>query len=254
MIKFSKVITVTAISVLLISAGVIAAPTFALEGTESGIALKSDTIQIDTSVLAAQQSYLTNAIKPNAVMSVSRTADVVFIPGNGDGLEAEITADEAQTQGEFYPDDDAPDNTKSAKSSTASLAQLVRTQDTSRALTREEQCLAGAIYFESKSEPLAGQLAVAKVVMARASSGRFPSSICGVVYQKSQFSFIRGNSMPPINKNGTQWKNAIAITNIALSDSWKSPVEGALFFHARRVSPGWKLTRVGIVENHVFYR
>jgi Cell Wall Hydrolase len=254
MIKFPKAVTITAISVLLVSAGIIAAPTFALEGTQSDTALKADTIQIDAGVIAAEKSYLKNATQPNVVMNVSRAADVVFIPGNGDGPEMEFDADEAQTQGEFYPDDDTPSNSKPVKTSAATLAELVRMQDTGGALTREEQCLAGAVYFESKSESLAGQLAVAKVVMARASSGRFPSSICGVVYQKSQFSFIRGNRMPPIDKNGVQWKNAMAITNIALSGSWKSPVEGALFFHARRVSPGWKLTRVGIVENHVFYR
>jgi spore germination cell wall hydrolase CwlJ-like protein len=31
-------------------------------------------------------------------------------------------------------------------------------------------------------------------------------------------------------------------------------VEGALFFHAARVSPAWRLTRMARVENHIFYR
>jgi spore germination cell wall hydrolase CwlJ-like protein len=46
----------------------------------------------------------------------------------------------------------------------------------------------------------------------------------------------------------------VAISQIALDNSWKSPVEGALFFHARYVSPGWRLKRVGTIDNHVFYR
>ena len=79
-------------------------------------------------------------------------------------------------------------------------------------------------------------------------------SLCGVVYQKSQFSFVRGGAMPYINKGSSHWRNAVAISKIALNDSWKSPVEGALFFHARYVAPGWRLKRIGTIDNHVFYR
>ena len=132
--------------------------------------------------------------------------------------------------------------------------ELVRAQDTSAALSAEERCLAGAVYFESKGESLNGQLAVARVVMARAKSGRFPTTLCGVVYQKSQFSFVRGGGMPPIAASSNHWRNAVAISKIALNGSWKSPVEGALFFHARHVSPGWRLTRIGSIDNHIFYR
>ena len=60
--------------------------------------------------------------------------------------------------------------------------------------------------------------------------------------------------MPYINKAGQQWKNAVAITQIAMDNSWKSNVEGALFFHAKYVSPGWKLRRIASVDNHIFYR
>ena len=138
--------------------------------------------------------------------------------------------------------------------SASSLAALVKATPTSIALSAEEHCLAGAVYFESKSESLAGQLAVARVVINRAKSGRFPSSLCGVVYQPSQFSFVRGRSMPYINKAGQQWKNAVAIAQIAMDNSWKSNVEGALFFHAKYVSPGWKLRRIASIDNHIFYR
>ena len=62
--------------------------------------------------------------------------------------------------------------------------------------SRELECLATGIYFESKSEPLAGQLAVGKVIANRAKSGgRFPSSYCGVLFQRGQFSFVRGRSL-----------------------------------------------------------
>ena len=121
-------------------------------------------------------------------------------------------------------------------------------------LTRELECLAGAIYFEAKSESLEGQLAVGRVVINRAKSGRFPSSYCGVVYQRSQFSFIRGGVMPRIDRASRNWQHAVAIARIADANAYPSPAEGALFFHAARVSPNWRLTRVARVDNHVFYR
>ena len=135
-----------------------------------------------------------------------------------------------------------------------SLALLVGAQPQPADLPREINCLAGAIYFEAKSESLTGQLAVGRVIVARSKSGRFPNSYCGVVFQPSQFSFVRGAGMPGIAKSSRQWKNAVAIAQIAHSGTWRSPVEGALYFHAAYVSPGWHLKRVGRIENHVFYR
>lgn len=135
-----------------------------------------------------------------------------------------------------------------------SLADLVARQPVAEDMSRELHCLAGAIYFEAKSETLDGQLAVGRVVVNRARSGRFPASYCGVVFQQSQFSFVRGKAMPAINRASRGWKNAVAIAQIANEGSWSSVAEGALFFHAARVSPGWRLTRIARIDNHVFYR
>ena len=135
-----------------------------------------------------------------------------------------------------------------------SLAQLVSMSEIPAELDEETRCLAGAVYFESKGETLNGQLAVAKVVIARRDSGRFASSLCGVVYQPSQFSFVRGGRMPAIPTASRDWQEAVAIAQIAMKDAWESPVEGALFFHARHVSPGWRMQRLAAVDNHVFYR
>ncbi|HET9630472.1 MAG TPA: cell wall hydrolase [Novosphingobium sp.] len=121
-------------------------------------------------------------------------------------------------------------------------------------ITHELNCLAGAIYFEAKSESLEGQLAVGRVVINRSKSGRFPSSYCGVVFQRSQFSFIRGGQMPAIDHHSRMWQNAVAVARIADANAYPSAAEGALFFHATSVSPNWRLTRVARVDNHVFYR
>jgi N-acetylmuramoyl-L-alanine amidase len=146
------------------------------------------------------------------------------------------------------------DDTASDSIDATSLASLVQQTPTPTDLSSELACLAGAIYFEAKGETLAGQLAVGRVIVARSKSGRFPASYCGVVYQRSQFSFVRGHSMPAINKSGRAWTEAARIARIAHEGSWKSPVEGALYFHAARVSPGWRLTRLARVDHHIFYR
>lgn len=152
--------------------------------------------------------------------------------------------------------DEAADTAAEAETtyeSADSLAELVADQPQGD-LSRELHCLAGAIYFEAKSESLEGQLAVGRVIVARSKSGRYPASYCGVVFQPSQFSFVRGNSMPGINKGSQDWREAVALARIADAGSWASPVEGALSFHATRVSPGWNMKRVARLGNHVFYR
>ncbi|RVQ67739.1 cell wall hydrolase [Croceicoccus ponticola] len=138
----------------------------------------------------------------------------------------------------------------------ASLAELVADEPVPGKLDEQLRCLAGAIYFESKGEPLAGQLAVGRVIVARAESGRFPSSYCGVVYQRSQFSFVRGGKMPSINTSSNAWQKAKKLAMIAHEGAWESAAEGALFFHARYVSPRWKnrMTRLAQIDNHIFYR
>ena len=242
MSKLLKAATVAAISVTLGSAIFTAGPGFAF-GNSQSMALGSDTIIVDTALLAADQNAAKLASEGKVTATLSNSRDIIFTPGNGGGATMDAGIEKSEIE------DESPDSM-----SASSLAELVRMQDTSDSLSAEEKCLAGAVYFESKGESLPGQLAVARVVMARSKSGRFPASLCGVVYQKSQFSFVRGNSMPRIDTGSNNWRNAVAISQIALTNSWKSPVEGALFFHARRVSPGWRLTRLGSVDNHIFYR
>jgi spore germination cell wall hydrolase CwlJ-like protein len=121
--------------------------------------------------------------------------------------------------------------------------------------SRELECLATGIYFESKSEPLAGQLAVGRVIANRSQSGgRFPGTYCGVLFQRGQFSFVHGGRLPAVSHSNRQWQTAVAIAKIVDQDLQESAAGNALFFHARYVSPGWRLKRVTSIGNHVFYR
>jgi len=136
-----------------------------------------------------------------------------------------------------------------------SLSDLVAAYLSSEVPDGEHECLAGAVYFESKGEPLEGQLAVAEVILNRASSGKYPTSLCGVVKQKSQFSFVRGGRIPPIAKSSEAWRKAVAIAHIAKRELADTGAKQALFFHARYVSPKWsKRPRVASIGNHIFYR
>jgi spore germination cell wall hydrolase CwlJ-like protein len=135
-----------------------------------------------------------------------------------------------------------------------SLTELVADHAGTQTADAQLECLAGAVYFEAKGEPLHGQLSVAEVILNRARSGRFPASACGVVKQRGQFSFIRGGRFPAIARTSLAWKRAVAIAHIAVQDLADGPAPKALFFHAKRVSPRWRLTRVAAVGNHIFYR
>ncbi len=138
----------------------------------------------------------------------------------------------------------------------SSLRELVSIADSSVQLTEQMHCLAGAVYFESRGEPLSGQLAVAQVVINRAEDRRWPASYCGVVYQRAQFSFVRGGRMPNINTSSAAWHRAKAVARIAHDGLWESQAADAVYFHATHVNPRWSRakTRLTQIDTHIFYR
>jgi spore germination cell wall hydrolase CwlJ-like protein len=119
----------------------------------------------------------------------------------------------------------------------------------------EQLCLAKAVYFEARSESLEGQLAVAEVVLNRARSGVYPSSICGVVTQHAQFSFIRAGKFPAPNTASDAWHRALAIAEIASKHLATEVASNVLWYHADYVAPAWgrQRTRVAQIGAHIFY-
>ena len=181
-------------------------------------------------------SSLPQAVVPQALPAVAAPSDAVESP------QADDTAS-------------VPENSAVSIRPSGDLSSLVAQLRAAEPGNHELECLAVGIYFESKGEPLAGQLAVGEVIANRANSnGRFPSSYCGVLFQRSQFSFVHGHSLPSVPRSNHQWQTAVAIAQIVDQNLKASAAPKALFFHARRVSPGWRLTRVASIGNHIFYR
>ena len=127
---------------------------------------------------------------------------------------------------------------------------------------RERKCLAEAVYFESRSEPDEGQAAVAQVVLNRATSGLYPASICGVVYQNRthykacQFSFAcEGKSLRVTEPEA--WRKAVSIADAVVEGrTYLSDVGGATHYHANYVRPGWarRLVKMDVIGHHIFYK
>ena len=117
-----------------------------------------------------------------------------------------------------------------------------------------QDCLAKAIYFESRGGSERDQLAVGHTVMNRVDSSRFPNSVCSVVRQRSQFS-------PHINKGTsirepTAWRRAKNYAQKILSGNSKDFTKGATYFHTPAVKPRWSYKFPVVYRNnqHIFYK
>jgi spore germination cell wall hydrolase CwlJ-like protein len=210
----------------------------------AGVAVADPTMATEVSVPAVTTSYTDHA---------AATMDVTALPAEAEAAEPALAIEQIAA-----PEHGAATMSQAPAADIdhqAPLATLVEAYGSAEALDPEHRCLAQAVYFESKGEPLEGQLAVAEVVLNRSTSGRFPTTICGVVRQKSQFSFVRGGRIPEAPQASPAWRKAVAIAQIAMQDLAESRGAEAMFFHARYVSPGWRnLRRVGAIGNHIFYR
>jgi spore germination cell wall hydrolase CwlJ-like protein len=127
---------------------------------------------------------------------------------------------------------------------------------------KAEKCLAEAVYFEARGEPVRGQIAVAQVVLNRAFSGYYPHTVCGVVYQNAnrhlacQFTFAC-DGIPDVIREPDAWERAKKIAAETLDGKlWLPEVGKATHYHAYWVRPGWvrEMTKMYKLGVHTFYR
>ncbi len=124
------------------------------------------------------------------------------------------------------------------------------------ALDEQANCVATAVYFEARGESLEGQLAVARVVMNRAKSGKYPPDWCSVVKQPWQFSFVRHGQFPMVATSSSAWARAQGIARLAIANVVPSVSEDVLWYHATYVAPSWgrRLNLAQKIGTHIFYR
>jgi len=127
---------------------------------------------------------------------------------------------------------------------------------------KAEKCLAEAIYFESRGEQVHGQMAVAQVVLNRVFSGKYPNTVCGVVYQNShrhlacQFTFTC-DGIRDVIREPDMWERAKVIAAEMLDGKvWLPEIGKATHYHAYWVRPDWvrEMTRLQKLGVHTFYR
>ena len=125
-------------------------------------------------------------------------------------------------------------------------------------LDEEANCIAVAIYHEARGESLEGQLAVARVIMNRASSGKYPPTWCGTVKQPWQFSFVnpRTGHYPYVDQSSASWRKALGVTRLAIAHAYPTLPTDVLWYHADYVAPSWgkRLSYVDKIGTHIFYR
>ncbi len=138
---------------------------------------------------------------------------------------------------------------------------LVRERRPVSVSPRDLTCLAQAVYYEARGESREGQRAVAEVVLRRAVDGRYPRTICGVVYQDAgrpgcQFSFACGHQRSRVDS--AAWRRALDVANYEMTGPGRHEdiTLGATHFHTVAVSPDWsrRFVRTGRIGTHIFYR
>ena len=117
--------------------------------------------------------------------------------------------------------------------------------------TGDIRCLAIAMYNEASGEPVKGAVAVAHVVLNRLHSAKFPDTVCGVVYQPHQFSFVDRRI---IKDTETYFLLYILALQVYIGNI-PDPTNGAMWYHSKDVKPYWaKLGTGERIGNHIFYR
>jgi spore germination cell wall hydrolase CwlJ-like protein len=148
---------------------------------------------------------------------------------------------------------------------TKAIAQEIVIAEVGPEFNREVECLAQNIYYESAKESFEGKLAVAQVTINRVKSGKFANTVCGVVQQKDkingvtvcQFSWFCNVAYTKLIRNNYQWEESVIVAKKALTEPVAHDIlnkQNAMYYHANYVNPGWKLTKVTQIGNHIFYK
>ena len=126
---------------------------------------------------------------------------------------------------------------------------------------KQMSCLAEALYFEARGEPIKGQLAVGEVILNRVEDTRYPSSICKVINQGTgrrfacQFTYTCDGKLETVHER-KPYEMALKIAKILMTTHDRRLTRGSTHYHSNYVNPKWskKFERVAKFGRHIFYR
>ncbi len=192
---------------------------------------------------------------------------VLVLPRVPHALDTELALQDGRDSESVDSDNAPPGRTIAAKGEVTgdsqrpmSLAERLGLGTLARA--KAERCLANAVYFESRGEPVRGQIAVAQVVMNRVFSGHYPQDVCGVVYQNAhrrlacQFTFACDGIADRINDQDAWTRAKTVARDVMDGKAWLPEIGKSTHYHAYWVRPWWtrsmnRLSKIGV---HTFYR
>jgi spore germination cell wall hydrolase CwlJ-like protein len=133
------------------------------------------------------------------------------------------------------------------------FAYLLASNEAQAAPLDEKRCLALNIYHEARGEGKEGMMAVANVTMNRVRSSAYPSTVCKVVYQHKQFSWVLDTRVNPVVRLTPE---IMQIAKLAVTGNLVDMTKGSTHFHTTKVKPYWARHKkqTVVIGNHIFYK
>ncbi|MEL6679356.1 MAG: cell wall hydrolase [Pseudomonadota bacterium] len=232
------------------------------------LTVDEDQIGAQIATMMAQERAVLSAANADRLrelggMSSAPAADR-FDSGGGSGLDGASLSNEAvrsqtlalqaQSQSRQYVEE-------LASSAALPLSRAMLNAMPEPAGGSQWRCLTQALYFEARGESIAGQVAVAEVILNRVDDKRYPDTVCGVIRQGEtrrnacQFSYMCDGKKEVIHDQ-TAWRHLGRIAHLMLEGRPRILTDGATHYHATSVTPGWarRLTQTVWIDDHKFYR
>lgn len=130
-------------------------------------------------------------------------------------------------------------------------------------VSKDLECLAKNIYWESKHEPFEGKVAVAQVTLNRVADKRWPDNVCGVVYERNkfysrvvcQFSWVCEPGKITKKTDPELYQESLQVAKKVYLENFRLPsLHDAYFYHADYVNPQWKKSKIIKIGRHIFYK
>lgn len=214
----------------------------------------------DPKAVANDAKPITADLKLNSADTQPASADAATVKGPVD--DTKLAATDMRPSGKSYWDDLVKMASVKADDSSDKKMTFFGGFTEKEEHARQLRCMATAIYFEARDEPLRGQIAVAQVIMTRVKSEYYPKTICEVVYQGAQhknscqFSFACDGKADLVHEK-KEWATALDVARQVISGKvYLTDIANSTHYHATYVHPEWRklVKRIKQIGGHIFYK